>query len=49
MLQPKTRWKEKSFNEEQISELASKLQLSPLVTSLFLGRGLDTEDKIVDF
>ncbi|WP_459499307.1 single-stranded-DNA-specific exonuclease RecJ [Bacillus sp. C1] len=49
MLQPKTRWKEKSYNEELVGELASKLQLSPLMTSLFLGRGLDTEEQIVDF
>ncbi|HDR7750570.1 TPA: single-stranded-DNA-specific exonuclease RecJ, partial [Bacillus paranthracis] len=49
MLQPKTRWKEKEYNGERVSELASKLQLSPLVVSLFLGRGLDTEDKILDF
>lgn len=49
VLQPKTRWKEKEYNEELVSELANKLQLSPLVTSLFLGRGLNTEDKIVDF
>ena len=49
VLQPKTRWKEKEYNDERVSELASKLQLSPLVVSLFLGRGLDTEDKILDF
>ena len=49
VLQPKTRWKEKEYNGERVSELASKLQLSPLVVSLFLGRGLDTEDKILDF
>ena len=39
----------KEYNDERVSELASKLQLSPLVVSLFLGRGLDTEDKILDF
>ncbi|MDM5156604.1 single-stranded-DNA-specific exonuclease RecJ [Bacillus sp. DX1.1] len=49
MLQAKTRWKEKHYNEEIVSQLASKLQLTPLVTSLFLNRGLDTEEKIVDF
>ncbi len=41
--------KKKTYNEELVRELASKLQLSPLVVSLFLGRGLDTEDKIMDF
>ncbi|MDM5190116.1 single-stranded-DNA-specific exonuclease RecJ [Bacillus sp. DX4.1] len=49
MLQAKTRWKEKHYNEEIVSQLASKLQLTPLVTSLFLNRGLDTEEKIMDF
>lgn len=49
VLQAKTRWKEKHYNEEIVSQLASKLQLTPLVTSLFLNRGLDTEEKIMDF
>ncbi|SFK02460.1 MULTISPECIES: single-stranded-DNA-specific exonuclease RecJ [unclassified Bacillus (in: firmicutes)] len=49
MLQPKTRWKEKDNNEELVGQLANKLQLSSLVTSLLLNRGLDTEEKIVDF
>ncbi|MCP1125309.1 single-stranded-DNA-specific exonuclease RecJ [Bacillus sp. 3103sda1] len=49
MLQAKTRWKEKYYNEELVGQLANKLQLSPLVTSLLLNRGLDTEEKIVDF
>ncbi|MDR4191043.1 hypothetical protein FO521_30480, partial [Bacillus pseudomycoides] len=49
MFQPKTRWKEKSFNAELVSELARKLQLSSLVTSLFLSRGFDPEVMIVDF
>lgn len=49
MLQPKTRWKEKDNNEGLVEQLANKLQLSPLVASLLLNRGLDTEEKIVDF
>ncbi|MGG2095308.1 single-stranded-DNA-specific exonuclease RecJ [Bacillus sp. S13(2024)] len=49
MLQAKTRWKEKYTNEELVGQLANKLQLSPLVTSLLLNRGFDTEEKIVDF
>ena len=49
VLQPKTRWKEKDNNEELVEQLANKLQLSSLVTSLLLNRGLDTEEKIVDF
>ncbi|PEA56513.1 single-stranded-DNA-specific exonuclease RecJ [Bacillus pseudomycoides] len=49
MLQPKTRWKEKDNNEEHVEQLANKLQLSSLVTSLLLNRGLNTEEKIVDF
>ncbi|MEI4829418.1 single-stranded-DNA-specific exonuclease RecJ [Bacillus sp. FJAT-53711] len=49
MLQAKTRWKEKYNNEELVGQLANKLQLSPLVASLLLNRGFDTEEKIVDF
>lgn len=49
VLQPKTRWKENHYNEEIVNQLANKLQLTPLVTSLLLNRGLDTEEKIVDF
>ncbi|MFD0768144.1 single-stranded-DNA-specific exonuclease RecJ [Bacillus sp. CGMCC 1.60114] len=49
MLQAKTRWKEKCNNEELVGQLTNKLQLSPLVTSLLLNRGLDTEEKILDF
>ncbi|PHA00848.1 single-stranded-DNA-specific exonuclease RecJ [Bacillus pseudomycoides] len=49
MLQAKTRWKEKYCNEELVGQLANKLQLSPLVASLLLNRGLNTEEKIVDF
>lgn len=49
LLQAKTRWKEKCNNEELVGQLANKLQLSPLVTSLLLNRGLDTEEKILGF
>lgn len=49
VLKAKTRWKEKEQNEAAVNELASKLQLTPLVTSLFISRGLDTEEKIADF
>ena len=49
LLQAKTRWKEKYNNEELVGQLANKLQLSPLVASLLLNRGFDTEEKIVDF
>ncbi len=49
MLQPKTRWKHIRGNEELAQHLSHTLQLSPVITSLLVHRGLHTEEEITSF
>lgn len=49
MLRAKTRWKQKTSNEELVQQLSDSLQLTPFVTSLLINRGLETEEEITNF
>jgi single-stranded-DNA-specific exonuclease len=49
LLRAKTRWKQRSRNEELVQRLSHSLQLTPLVTSLLINRGLETEEEIANF
>lgn len=49
MLQPKTRWKHIRGNEELAQQLSHTLQLSPVIASLLVHRGLHTEEEVTSF
>lgn len=49
LLRAKTRWNEKSQDEEEVKRLSQSLHITPFVISLLMNRGLQTEQEIVDF
>ncbi len=49
LLQAKTRWRQKTGNEELIENLSHSLGLTPFVTALLVHRGLQTETAITNF
>ncbi|WAA11560.1 single-stranded-DNA-specific exonuclease RecJ [Fervidibacillus halotolerans] len=49
MLQPKTRWILRKGNRENIQQLMEQLELTPLVATLLVNRGIDTVEKAVQF
>ncbi|MFX3624529.1 MAG: single-stranded-DNA-specific exonuclease RecJ [Ectobacillus sp.] len=49
MLQAKTRWKQQKNDEQLVKRLSESLQLTPLVVSLLVNRGLKTEEDIANF
>ncbi|MFE8703492.1 single-stranded-DNA-specific exonuclease RecJ [Cytobacillus sp. FJAT-54145] len=44
MLKPKTRWMVQPSDEEKVSALVEELNITPLVASLLVNRGMDTVD-----
>lgn len=42
MLKPKTRWIVRQSNQESVNQLVNELNITPLVASLLINRGLDT-------
>ena len=42
-------WKLQKFDKAKAQELATQLQLSPLITGILLNRGLSTVDEIKSF
>ncbi|EIT85309.1 ssDNA-binding protein [Fictibacillus macauensis ZFHKF-1] len=49
MLKPKSRWKMTSPDSEKVTELASSLNISTLVASLFISRGMETKESAERF
>ncbi len=49
LLKARTRWKRKEQNTELVTRMAHSLQLTPLVASLLVNRGLKTEEEITQF
>ncbi|WP_075982417.1 single-stranded-DNA-specific exonuclease RecJ [Bacillus massilinigeriensis] len=49
MLKPKSRWIVRETNQEQVERLVSELNITPLVASLLVNRGLETPESARSF